>query len=579
MTTANANSTGAPSIAVQPALRDLRPYARAAMPPWIDLRLDANEGTPPPPSVLDPASLLTADNLCRYPSAARLESQLAERLGVDPERIIVTAGGDEAIDRVCRARLAPRDEAILTSPTFEMIGRYASLAGAALIPVNWTAGPFPTDEVIARASARTALIAVVSPNNPTGLTATAEDLLRLSSAAPHAVLLVDLAYTEFADEDLTSAAARLPNAVIIRTFSKAWGLAGLRIGYAIGPARFVDAMRATAGPYPVPGPSIAAALNVLDRGESWLQSQVAGVRRSRARLTSTLRPLGATVTDSQGNFILARSPRSAWLANALRSLGIAVRSFAPGGHLADALRITCPTSAAETDRVERAIASALAPQAILFDMDGVLADVSGSYRRAIAVTAAHFGITITPADIAAAKARGNANNDWQLTLDLVRSRGGRAELPEVIREFQRAYEGDSQTPGLRDRETLIPDRAWLRRLATRLPLGIVTGRPRAEAAEFLARQGIADLFRVVVCMEDGPAKPDPAPVRSALARLGVGPAWLIGDTVDDLRAARAADVVPIAIPAPGDNQNPDPLLAAGPAALLERLEQLEELLP
>ena len=94
----------------------------------------------------------------------------------------------------------------------------------------------------------------------------------------------------------------------------------------------------------------------------------------------------------------------------------------------------------------------------------------------------------------------------------------------------------------------------LGRLAKKYSLGIVTGRPRADAERFLAEQGVADLFSVSVCMEDAPSKPDPAPVRLALERLGASTAWMLGDTPDDLRAARLAGVLPIGVPASGDDQ-------------------------
>ena len=134
--------------------------------------------------------------------------------------------------------------------------------------------------------------------------------------------------------------------------------------------------------------------------------------------------------------------------------------------------------------------------------------------------------------------------------------------------FQSLYLGPGGAPGLCEAETLIPRPALLRRLAARRPLAVVTGRPRDEAESFLDRFGIRGLFGAVVCMEDAPAKPSPAPVRMALERLGVGAAWMVGDTPDDVVAAQRAGVVPIGVVAPRD----DPaavttsLRAAGAAA-------------
>ena len=122
--------------------------------------------------------------------------------------------------------------------------------------------------------------------------------------------------------------------------------------------------------------------------------------------------------------------------------------------------------------------------------------------------------------------------------------------------------------------------AMLERLAKRLPLAVVTGRPRDEARWFLEREGLAPLVRAVVCMEDAARKPDPAPVRLALTRLGVRRAWMVGNTPDDIRAATGASVVPLGIVAPGDDLTATAaaLTDAGAARVLDQLTDLEELL-
>ena len=186
--------------------------------------------------------------------------------------------------------------------------------------------------------------------------------------------------------------------------------------------------------------------------------------------------------------------------------------------------------------------------AILLDMDGVLADVSSSYRVAVIETARAYGVAVTQQDIVAAKATGDMNNDWVLTHHLV-TRGGQhpgLTLANVTDRFQLRYEGPEGVGGLRDRETLIVAKGLLAELARRCPKGmaIVTGRPRAEAEYFLSLHGIRHFFRTVVTMDDAPDKPDPAPVRLALERLGAAPeeALMVGDTPSDVIAATAAGV-------------------------------------
>ncbi|HEX2839116.1 MAG TPA: aminotransferase class I/II-fold pyridoxal phosphate-dependent enzyme [Phycisphaerales bacterium] len=558
-------------------------YAPPSTAAPLDLHLDANEG---PGSALngDLARLVTAlgpEAVRRYPDATSLERRIAERWNVGPSRVLVTAGGDEAIDRVCRVTLSQGRGVILPVPTFEMIGRFARLACAEVVTTEWHEGSYPVESVLDRVTDRTAMIVVVSPNNPTGAVATAKDLEQLAVAAPGAVLLVDCAYAEFADEDLTAAALTLPNAVVIRTFSKAFSMAGLRVGYAIGPERSIRAMRGVGSPFPVSGLSLAVAEDALANADKTLRGSVVRVRLERERLSAVLTELGGRPRPSQGNFVLADFDDADWVWRALAGLGIGVRRFAGGLGLDQSLRITCPGREAEFERLCRGLRSALRPNALLFDMDGVIADVSESYRRAISLTAASFGVSITPGAISAAKAEGDANNDWVLTQRLLKRRGVDAPLGEVTARFEALYHGGDGSPGLAAAESLIPDCGLLERLAARVPLAIVTGRPRQDCERFLSRFGLTHLFSATVCMEDGPAKPSPATVRRALELLAVDAAWMIGDTPDDVVAARKAGVVPIGIAPPGDasGETTTAMERAGAARMLGSLNELEGMLP
>jgi len=338
-------------IFLRPAVVGLAPYAPPVPGPRIDLALDANEGPGAPIDLGAIASRLGPDAGRRYPSAAALQAELAGRFGVDASRVLVTAGGDEAIDRACRVCLEPGRELILPTPTFEMIGRYARAAGARVLETPWAGGPYPIEAVLGLVSERTSMIAVVSPNNPTGAAARAGDLALLAAGAPGAVLLVDLAYAEFADEDLTEAALALPNAVVVRTFSKALGLAGLRVGYAMGPARIVRAMRSVASPYPVSALSAGAASEALRLAGTYVPGTVSRIREERERLTVLLGELGARPHPSQANFVLAEFDDADGVWRALAALGIGVRRFIADPVLKNALRITCPGEGRSFERL------------------------------------------------------------------------------------------------------------------------------------------------------------------------------------------------------------------------------------
>lgn len=325
----------------------------------IDLHLDANEGMSAGVDVASVIASLGADSIRRYPSAAPLESALASAWNIEPARVVVTAGGDEAIDRACRAFLGPGREIVLPRPTFEMIARYATLAGATILTTDWKTGAYSLESVLGLVTDRTAMIVVVSPNNPTGATASTRDIRRLAAAAPNAVILLDAAYAEFADEDLTPAALELSNVIVIRTFSKAFGLAGIRVGYAICGEANARALRAMGSPFPVSGLSLALAMEAHRTRERALPTVVAAVRNERAALVRLLEDFGAKPTPSQGNFVLAAFSNAEGVWRSLASQGIAVRRFAIGHGLDNTLRITCPGHAPSFARLCSALRAAL----------------------------------------------------------------------------------------------------------------------------------------------------------------------------------------------------------------------------
>jgi histidinol-phosphate aminotransferase len=530
----------------------------------IDLDLSRNEGAPRISAVaFDPerVAALTA----RYPDTGSLRQAIADRHGVGAEQVLVTAGGDDALLR-CFMSVAG-ETVVATKPSFEMIGRYAAQVGAPLIEVPWWDGDFPLADFLDEAARGGAEMAVVvSPNNPTGNVIGPGELRKVAEAYP--LLVLDAAYTEFADVDLTHVALEMENVVLVRTLSKAWGLAGLRVGYLLGPPALISRIAGYGSPYAVSGLSAALAEEAVR-----VTAPAAGaVVANRAGLSMLLSELGCRPLPSQANFVLATSVDPPWLVAAAASLGIGLRRF-DSDDLAGCVRITVPSEEPAMERLGATLSAALAPEALLFDLDGVLVDVSLSYQTAIVETAAAFGVEVTPAQISEAKAVGGSSDDWELTRVLCAAAGVDVALDVVTAEFERRYQGEGGN-GLKRRETLLADRETLGRWSERLPLAVVTARPRKDAEEVLRRFGVADLFTTVVSREDAAAKPDPAPVRLALERLGARSAWMVGDTPDDLAAARGAGVVPIAVAGPGV----DPRALTAAARVLDAVGDLEEVL-
>ncbi len=540
-----------------------------------DLILDFNESLAPP------SSLAGGLPINRYPDYREIEAAIAKSIGVEPECVLVTNGADDALERTVRSVVSRGRRAVLTTPSYSMIRRFAVLADADVIEVPWWDGEFPVEEVCRLAGDDGGLAAVVSPSNPTGAVASRQALEELLVRLPRSLILVDQAYVDFTEPelDLAPVAMKHANAVVVRTFSKAWGCAGLRVGCAIADPRVIDWLRRAGLPFPVSTLSIEAVSRVLADGPD--RDRIESVRQQRGELIEFFGARNVESLPSEASFVFARfeTPELVW--RGLGALGISVRSFPAKAELRGWLRITLPGDAPNYRRLTDALETVLSPGALLFDMDGVLADVSGSYRRAIIDTAISWGVELRSEDVADAKARGGATDDWELTRRLLAERGLDVGTDEVTERFERLYQGTEESPGLRRFESSRIGRDVLERLASRLLLGVVTGRPRADAERFLEEHGIGDLFSAVVCMEDAPSKPDPAPVALALDRLGVATAWMVGDSPDDVRAARASRVLPIGVVASGDDHGKTTaaLEAAGAATVLNEPSEIEEVLP
>jgi len=550
-----------------------RTYSTPRLAPDIDLDLSKNEGGPATADLV--RSIDRPNDLVRrYPDSTALREQLAGLYGVRADQVLVTAGGDDGLFRCFLARLGSGSTAVATKPTFEMISIYADQVGAHLVEIDWWEGPFPTADII---TAEADAVFVVSPNNPTGATITGAELRKVSAEVGFVVL--DAAYAEFADEDLTSVALELGNVVVVRTLSKAYGLAGLRVGYLLGPSDLIEEMSSFGSPYPVSALSVAIATEALSEPDDAVGRFVGEIRSERSALPALLDGLGIRSLPSQGNFILVDVVDAEWVTDACAALGVGIRRFPESADLDHWVRITLPGNQEDFSRLKQTLTTALAPEALLFDLDGVLADVTGSYRQSIIETAASFGVTVIASDIDEAKASGDANDDWDLSRRLMADRGVELEYGQVVTRFEEIYQGHRGSSGLKVNERPLVDSSTWSRWAKALPLGVVTGRPRADAVEVLERFGLLANTSILVTREDAPLKPDPEPVRLALERLAVDHAWLIGDTPDDVEAARAARVVPIGVVSPGADPEQAAQRLSRAARTLNQTLDVEELLP
>lgn len=291
------------------------------------LRLDFNENTlAPSPRVFAKLQSLTAEGLTIYPERQPVERIVAAHFGLQPDEVILTNGVDEAIHLLACAFLDANDEVLLCTPSFFMYDVSCSMMTSHLkrIQADDTFA-FPLQKFLAAITPETKLIMIASPNNPTGQTVAREDLLRICTAAPHAVVMVDEAYFHFHGETTMGDAAKVPNLIVARTFSKAYGLASLRVGVLAGDARLIGFLRKVSSPYNVNGPALAVLPDAI-ADQDYVQWYVDQVHEGRERMYAALDELGVRHWKSAANFVLMDiGSRHKELCAAMRERGVLLR--------------------------------------------------------------------------------------------------------------------------------------------------------------------------------------------------------------------------------------------------------------
>jgi histidinol-phosphate aminotransferase len=316
------------------------------------LRLDFNENTKGcSPRVLERIQEITAEDLARYPEREPVEAVVAAHLDLPADQVLLTNGVDEAVHLLCEAYLDPTDEVMVVTPTFGMYEVFAEMTGAKVTHVQCGADlRFPLENVLARITPVTKLIAVASPNNPTGGIASREQLLAIADASPDAALLVDEAYFDFHGHTMMPDVGVVRNLFVARTFSKAYGLAGLRIGILAGPREQMPMVRRVSSPYSVNAVALLALPEAL-ADDGFVANYVAQVKAGQVRLEQELTRMGVTWWPSEANFVLMKiGDRHREFVAAMRQRGILVRNRSADPGCDGCVRITLGTTA-HTERL------------------------------------------------------------------------------------------------------------------------------------------------------------------------------------------------------------------------------------
>jgi histidinol-phosphate aminotransferase len=319
------------------------------------LRLDFNENTLAcSPRVREVLGSISAGALTRYPEREPIEAIVAAHLGIDPKQAALTNGVDEAIHVLFEAFLEAGDELLLPVPTYTMYEVYASATDARVVAVQAEDDlKFPFERLLPAITPKTKIIAIANPNSPSGSIATRAQLLAIAQSAPHAVVLVDEAYFHFYGETVIDQVGAIPNLIVARTFSKAYGLAGLRIGLIAGPMELMRWVRRVLSPYSVNSLALACIPPALE-DTAYLEWYVNEVLAARANFEAALDAVKVRRWPSRANFILVDiGPRHTEFVHLMRAAGVLVRDRSNDPGCDGRVRITIGTR----EQMQQAIAA------------------------------------------------------------------------------------------------------------------------------------------------------------------------------------------------------------------------------
>ena len=328
------------------------------------IKLSSNEGAFGPPPAAVAAATRAAAEMHRYPDGGshNLRQAIGSRFGLDPARIVCGNGSDELLSLMIAAYAGPGTEIVMSAHGFIMYDIAGTGVGARVIKVPERDLAADIDAMLAAVSPATRMVIIANPNNPTGSLVPQAEMERLRAGLPPDVLLlIDAAYCEYVDRPDYDAGVKLvdagDNTVMTRTFSKIFGMGGLRLGWCYGPPAIIDVMNRVRGPFNVSLAAQEAGVAALAEPH-WVEAGRAHNAAQRARLATALEALGIKIWPSEGNFLLADfgTPAAAEATDAaLRRRGIIVRAMR-AYDLPHCLRITVGT-AEECDMVVEALAA------------------------------------------------------------------------------------------------------------------------------------------------------------------------------------------------------------------------------
>lgn len=504
-------------VEARKTLENIAPYETDFYKCEWRLKLDANENIYGcANSIVSLIKNIPTDEISLYPVYGNTIDKIAAKYNLNKNNILLTNGCDEALNIIVNTYLDCDDEILSYSPSFSMPSLYAKICGAKTRFVEYSEKyVFKKEDFINNIQAQTKIIYIATPNNPTGEIAKASTLEMLIKENKEILFILDCTYINFsysaAFEDYIDLAKKYDNVVVVKSFSKDYAIAGLRLGLVLANEKIINNLKKVISPYSVNAVAIYC-LNVLLNDEKRMEEIKELNNEAKELLFTELKRIGYNPYKSEANFILCDfSSHSDFYYEKLKRNGVIVRKYSKNSHLSTCLRITVP----KIGGVKYIIELLNKKDLIIFNIDETLIDIKKSSLLAIKKTLEYFlKKEIAIDEIIEIKSHTEINSNWDCVRVILEKYGQNISMDEIINVFQNLYYNskDNAKNYLIDNEELLIDKKTLEELSEKYDFAIFTNRFKDEVNYSFKKLGIDKYFYYFVTADDLPKnmlKPHP----------------------------------------------------------------------
>jgi len=523
-------------------IKKTKPYSPPLQNRSGKIRLDFNENNyGPSPKLSNLTSNISQNSI--YPEDSRLIEKLSQKFNLNKNMFLIGNGSNEIISLIANTYLSKNDEVLIPCPTFSIYNLLFSLKNAKLVEINYNLDfSFPIKEFLSKITSKTKMIVLVNPNNPTGTSIKKEDFTKIMKKAKNALVVLDEAYCHFAQENFLSSIKKYDNLFLLRTFSKAYSLAGFRVGFLISNSENIQNISKFALPYRINYLSLEAAIIALD-DQKYLDDTLQKITLEKIKMQKALKKMRLEYIKTNTNFLLIKTGIwSTKIHKILEKKGILVRNLTDKPMMEKYLRVTIGNPS-QNKIFLCALSKLWKNRLVILDVDGTLVNVESSYISTIVQTVKYYKGQMEKEAVEEIRSQGGYNNDWDLTEYALRNQKIYIDKQEIIDKFQEFYESKKKE------EFWLLDKEILAELQKKYTLAIFTGRPEQELEFVLNRFDTRSYFEKCVCMEDTKDKSKPSPFGVEILQNFYKSKLVcyIGDTLDDVDSAKSADAISITV--------------------------------